>query len=170
MSVRGGIPLTAALILLAVSLGVVDSMIPRPVPFMKLGLANLPAVICSVRLGFRRTMALNTTRALAVALVTGSLASPAFLLSLTGAVASAAVMSAVSRGYPFLLSMTGVSICGGCASVWGQLGAASIVMPGLPLHALMLPVTLWGIASGAAVGLAAGLTDGHLARSGVLSE
>jgi heptaprenyl diphosphate synthase len=170
LPVRGGIPLTAALILLAVSLGVVDSMIPRPVPFMKLGLANLPAVICSVRLGFRRTMALNTTRALAVALLTGSLATPAFLLSLAGAVASALVMSAVSRGYPCLLSMTGVSVCGACASVWSQLGVASLVLPGLPLHALILPVTLWGTASGAVVGLAAGLTDGHLARSGVLSE
>ncbi|MFO7626736.1 MAG: Gx transporter family protein [Candidatus Fermentibacteraceae bacterium] len=170
MSDRGGIPLTAALIMLAVSLGVVDAMIPRPVPFMKLGLANLPAVICSVRLGFRRTMALNTTRALAVALLTGSLATPTFLLSLAGAVASALVMSAVSRGYPWFLSLTGVSICGACASVWSQLWVASLVLPGLPLQALVMPVTLWGVASGTVVGLAAGLVDGHLARHGVLSR
>ncbi len=170
MSDRGGIPLTAALILLAVCLGVVDSIIPRPVPFMKLGLSNLPAVICSVRLGFRRTIALNTTRALAVALLTGSLATPAFLLSLAGAVASALAMSAVSRGYPSFLSMTGVSVCGACASVWSQLGVASQVLPGLPVQALVIPVTLWGTASGAVVGIAAGLVDGHLARHGVLSE
>jgi len=170
LSERGGIPLTSALILLAVCLGVVDSMIPRPVPFMKLGLANLPAVLCSVRLGFRRTMALNTTRAVAVALLTGSLATPTFLLSLAGAVASALVMGAASRGYPWLLSLTGVSICGACASVWSQLGVASLVLPGLPLGALVMPVTLWGIASGAFVGLAAGLVDGRLTRRGVLSE
>lgn len=170
MSDRGGIPLTAALILLAVCLGGVDSMIPRPLPFMKIGLANLPAVICSVRLGFRRTMALNTTRAIAVALLTGSLATPTFLLSLAGAAASAMVMSAASRCHPWLLSMTGVSICGACASVWSQLAAASLVLPGLPLPALIMPVTLWGTASGTVVGLAAGLLDRHLEREGVLSR
>lgn len=170
MPERSGIPLTASLMLLAVCLGVVDSMIPRPVPFMKLGLANLPAVLCSVRLGFRRTMALNTTRSLAVALLTGSLATPAFLLSLAGAIASALAMGAAARSYPWFLSMTGVSICGACASVWSQLGVASLVLPGLPIHALTLPVTLWGAASGTAVGMAAGLVDGHLARRGVLSR
>lgn len=167
---RGGIPLTVTLIVLAVCLGVVDSMIPRPVPFMKLGLANLPAVLSSVRLGFRRTFALNTTRALAVALLTGSLATPTFLLSLAGAVASALAMGASSRGYPWLLSLTGVSICGACASVWSQLGVASLVLPGLPLQSLLMPVTLWGVASGTVVGLAAGLVDGHLVRCGVLSR
>ena len=154
---------------LAVSLGVVDSMLPRPVPFMKLGLANLPAVICAARLGFPRTMALNTSRALAVALLTGSLATPSFLMSIAGAVASALAMSAASRCYPAFLSMTGISVAGACASVWTQMGVASLVLPGLPVGSLCIPVTLWGIGSGAGVGLAAGLLYRRLAHHGVLS-
>ncbi len=166
MSDRGGIPITAALILTAVCLGVIDSMLPRPVPFMKIGLANLPAVIASVHLGLRRTLSLNLTRAVAVALLTGSMATPAFLMSLAGAASSAVMMSIAARGFPSFFSMTGVSISGACASVWSQLGVASLILPGLPIGSLALPATLWGIGSGALVGAAAGiLSSRHFIRS-----
>ncbi len=170
MPERGGVRVTGVLILLAVALGVADSLLPRPVPFMKIGLANVPAVVSAVRLGMRRTLALNTARSLTVALITGSLATPAFLMSMAGAAASAVIMSAASRGYPGLFSMTGVSICGACASLWGQLAVAAAVLPGLPVGALAFPVSLWGIGTGAVVGLAAGLLEDRLEHVNILSR
>lgn len=169
MSDQGRITPTTALIMLAVSLGVMESFLPRPVPFMKLGLANLPAVMAAVRLGLRRTLAINTIRAIAVALLTGSLATPGFLMSLSGAVASALVMVGVSRFHPRIVSMTGVSICGAVASMWSQLGTASLIIPGIPLGSLAVPVTIWGTASGAFVGVSAAVLCNRLANRGVLS-
>lgn len=170
MPETGRINGTTALILLAVSLGVMESFLPRPVPFMKLGLANLPAVIAAVRMGLKRTLAINTVRAFSVALITGSLATPAFLMSLSGAVASALAMAGVSRFHPRILSMTGVSICGACASMWSQLGTASLVIPGIPLDGLAIPVTIWGIGSGAVTGVLAALLCGRFLNRDVLSR
>ena len=88
------------LILTAAVLGVIDSMIPRPLPFFRIGRANIPSVICIFRLGWFRTLELNTSRALAVALVTGIIGTPTFILSLAGATASATAMAGVHRYFP----------------------------------------------------------------------
>jgi heptaprenyl diphosphate synthase len=50
MSETGNRDLTI-LILMATALGVIDSLIPRPLPFMKLGLANVATVIAVFRYG-----------------------------------------------------------------------------------------------------------------------
>jgi len=143
------------LILLATALGVVDSLIPRPVPFMKLGLANVTAVITVVRFGFVKTLELNLLRALAVALITGLLATPAFLLSVSGAFASAVTMGLLRRLLQDKLSMAGLSMAGAVVSLWGQLFVASLILTGLPLQNIVLLLTAWGIVSGGAVGLLA---------------
>lgn len=136
---------------------------------MKIGLANLPAVIASVHLGFRKTLGLNLGRAAAVALLTGSMATPAFLMSLASAGASAVAMSLGAKGYPAVFSMTGISVWGGCASIWTQLWVASMILPGFPAGTLLPAGTLWGILSGALVGTAAGALSGKLTDLNILS-
>ncbi len=143
------------LILTAIALGVVDSLIPRPIPFMKLGLANAAAVIAVVRYGFLKTLELNLLRVFAVALITGLLATPSFLLSVTGATVSAVIMGLCRKVFRDRLSTAGLSVAGAVASLWGQLLVAGIVLPGLPLQNIVLLLTLWGVISGTAVGLIA---------------
>ncbi|MCD6589166.1 MAG: Gx transporter family protein [Candidatus Fermentibacteraceae bacterium] len=143
------------LVLYATALGVIDSLVPRPVPFMKLGLANAAAVIAVVRYGFLKTLELNLLRVFAVALITGLLATPTFLLSVTGAVTSAVAMGSMRFVFGDRLSCAGVSVAGAVASLWMQLVVARIVLPGLPLQNIVLLLTLWGIISGAVTGLIA---------------
>jgi heptaprenyl diphosphate synthase len=143
------------LVLYATALGVIDSLVPRPVPFMKLGLAKVAAVIAVVRYGFLKTLELNLLRVFAVALITGLLATPSFLLSLTGAVTSAVAMGSMRFVFGDRLSLAGVSVAGAVASLWMQLVVARIVLPGLPLQNIVLLLTLWGIISGAVTGLIA---------------
>ncbi len=154
MSDTGNRDLTI-LILTATALGVVDSLIPRPVPFMKLGLANVAAVIAVVRYGFLKTLELNLFRAFAVALITGLLATPSFLLSISGAAASATAMGLLRKLQPDRFSMAGLSAAGAVASLWAQLLVASLILPGLPLQNIVLLLTLWGVISGVAIGLLA---------------
>jgi len=158
------------LILTAIALGVVDSLIPRPVPFMKLGLANVAAVIAVVRFGFIKTLELNLLRTLAVALVTGLLATPAFLLSLSGALASAAIMGLLRRLLKEKLSVAGLSMAGAVASLWGQLFVATLILTGLPLQNIVLLLTVWGIVSGGAVGILAQKALGALGKTEALRK
>ena len=143
------------LILMATALGVIDSFIPRPLPFMKIGLANVAAVIAVVRYGFVKTLELNLLRAFAVALITGLFATPSFLLSLSGAVASAVVMGGLIKVLSEKISIIGLSVAGAVASLWAQLFVAALVLTGLPLQNIVLLLTLWGVISGGAVGLLA---------------
>ncbi len=143
------------LILTAAVLGVVDSMIPRPLPFFRIGLANIPSVICVIRMGWLRTLELNTTRTMAVALVTGVIGTPTFILSLAGASASATVMSAFHRYFASKISTVGISISGAVASLWVQLLAASIILHDIPLGKMVPVLTLWGVLTGLLVGVLA---------------
>ena len=158
------------LILTATALGVVDSLIPRPIPFMKLGLANVAAVIAVVRYGLLKTLELNLLRAFAVALITGLLATPAFLLSISGAALSAVTMGLLRRVLSDRLSVPGLSAAGAVASLWGQLLVAGLVLPGLPLQNIVLLLTLWGVVSGLAVGLLAQKAMGRGSRTEALRK
>lgn len=158
------------LILTATALGVLDTLIPRPIPFMKFGLANVAAVIAVVRYGFLKTLELNLLRAFAVALITGLLATPSFLLSISGAAASAVAMGFFRQVLHDRLSMAGLSVTGAVASLWTQLLVAGFLLPGLPLQNIVLLLTLWGVISGTAVGLLAQKAMGRNRNSVVLRK
>ncbi len=143
------------LILAATALGVLDSFIPRPLPFMKIGFANIVAVIAVVKYGFLKTLELNLFRVFAVALITGLLVTPSFLLSISGAVFSTVVMSTLRFFLRDGLSTIGLSIAGAVSSLWAQIFVAGLILSGLPLQNIVLLLTLWGIVSGAAVGFLA---------------
>lgn len=156
------------LILSAAVLGVVDSMIPKPLPFFRLGLANIPSVIAVIRLGWLKTLELNLTRAVSVALITGVAGTPTMILSLSGAIASATAMAAVHRFSPGGVSTAGLSISGAVSSLWVQLLAAGIILHDVPLQNLVPVLTGWGILTGLLVGTMASTVMARLFDPGVL--
>lgn len=143
------------LILAAAVLGVVDTMIPRPLPFFKIGLANIASVVSAVRLGYIRTLELNIIRAVSVALITGIIGTPTFILSFSGAVVSATVMSALLRFFRGKVSIIGISVSGAVCSLWVQLIAAGVILHDIPLSNLVPLLGFWGIVSGLLVGVLA---------------
>ncbi len=145
----------ALLALLAVALGTLEGLVPRPVPFLKLGLANAAVVIALVRLGVFKAALVTGVRVAGVGMATGVLATPSFALSASGALAALAAMGLLSRLRPAALSVVGLSLAGGEASMLGQLGAAAVLLPELPLDRLAGPALAWGCLSGAAVGAGA---------------
>lgn len=143
------------LIAAAAVLGVADSMIPKPLPFIRLGLANIPSVITVIRFGWMKTLELNTARVLAVALLTGAIGTPTFILSFAGAVASASVMAAVQRFFKGKVSTAGLSVSGAVGSLWVQLLASGFVLHDIPLRSILPVLSLWGVVSGLLVGILA---------------
>ena len=139
------------LVMLAIGAGVVENLIPRPIPFIKPGLANVVTVAAIVKYGFWTGLRINILRATGAALFIGTLATPTFLLSLSGGIASAILMGSVKK----VFSVTGMSVAGSLGSLSVQLLTASMLLPGLPVASLLLPLSIWGTLSGTITGIVA---------------
>jgi heptaprenyl diphosphate synthase len=141
------------LVLLAVGTAVIEGLVPKPVPFLRFGLANVVTVAAIVRYGTRTGLMINILRSTGAALFLGTLVTPTYLLSLAGGITSAIVMGSLKR----VLSITGISVSGSMASLLIQLLIAGILLPGLPVRELLPLVSIWGMISGAVTGIIAAI-------------
>lgn len=83
----------ARLAAFAIGLSVVEAAIPSPLPGVKPGLANIVTLVVLLRLGWRAAIWVSLLRVVAGSLILGTFLSPSFVLSLSGAVASLAVLA-----------------------------------------------------------------------------
>jgi len=145
----------AVLAALCLFLGAVEYMIPKPVPFLRLGLANLPVLLALGVLPLPHLLLLILLKVLGQALIQGALFSYAFLLSFCGSFASGLVMAAAHRLLGSHISLVGVSILGALASNTCQLLLAVCLVFGGA--GWMIAPLLYGIglASSTVLGLAA---------------
>lgn len=154
---KNKIPVEVLLALIAIGIGVIESFIPRPVPFMKFGLANIITIIAVLRYGTLTGLKVNLLRVTAVSLLLGTIATPTFLLSLAGCTISALVMGVVKQFF----SVPGVSVSGSIAALYAQLGLVVFLFPGIPLTGFFITVTAWGVLSGLFTGIMALLVLKH---------
>lgn len=145
--------LAAFLAALAFFLSTVEYMLPRPVPFMRLGLANLPILIAVDLLPFGAYMMLALVKVVGMSILTGSLFSYVALFSLAGTLASALVMRGLrALAGPRLLSYIGLCVAGALASNMTQVALARVFVFG-PSARFMAPAFLaLGLVSGIALG------------------
>ncbi len=97
-------------------LSAVEFLFPKPVPFMRLGLANLPLLLGLEILSPSSYALLVALKVLGQALVNGTLASYVFLFSFFGSALSAAVMFLCHRFLKGRISMIGISLMGALSS------------------------------------------------------
>ncbi|MBI4683293.1 MAG: Gx transporter family protein [Nitrospirae bacterium] len=96
----------------AVGLHSIESMIPTPVPWLRLGLANIITLTTLYLYGLRAGMIVTLTRIIIRSLLAGTFLGPAFAMSLGGGVASTLVMWGLKAIFGRLLSPVSVSIFG----------------------------------------------------------
>ena len=80
-------------------LSAIEYLIPKPLPFMRIGIANLPIMLALDLLPAPFFFLLVAIKVLGQGLITGSLFSYIFIFSLLGSFASAAAMFALRRGF-----------------------------------------------------------------------
>ena len=100
-----------------IALFVLESYIPMPLPFLKIGLANVSSVIALMLLGTTSMLTVVVLRVVVGSLFIGTFMSPAFVLALSAGVVSAAAMAlvkAISRNF---FSALGLSLIGSVAHV-----------------------------------------------------
>ena len=114
----------------ALFLASVEYVIPKPVPFLKLGLANLPVLVALTVMRPREVLTLVALKVVGQGIVQGTLFSYIVLFSAAGSLASVAVMLPLYHAAGRHLSLVGVSIMGALASNLAQVAAARLIIFG----------------------------------------
>lgn len=130
----------ARLAALAIGLTLAEAALPSPIPGVKPGLANIVILMVLLQHGWRAAAWVSALRVLAGGLLLGSLFTPGFWLSLTGAVFSLGVL-AIARHLPkTAFGPISLSVLAAFGHVGGQLALAGAwLLPGVALIKL-LPV------------------------------
>jgi heptaprenyl diphosphate synthase len=111
----------------AVGLHSIESLIPTPVPWLRLGLANIITLTTLYLYGLRAGMIVTLTRVIIRSLLAGTFLGPAFAMSLGGGVASTLVMWGLKVIFGRLLSPVSVSIFGALTHNVAQLFLAYLL-------------------------------------------
>lgn len=134
--------LIAGFAALAISIHLLESALPSPIPGIKPGLANLVTLYVLMRHGWRLAVNVSLLRVLAGSLLLGSFLSPTFSLSLAGAIASLIILGVAWHipGKPF--GPVGLSILAALAHMTAQIVTAYLLF--IPHTALftLLPLLL----------------------------
>ena len=155
------------MIALSMALHAAESMLPllMPMPGIKLGLANIVTVICLSIFNRRDTFKIVILRVLLVGLVAGSLLTPSFWISGSGAVLSFLVMAAASSFPKF--SIVGVSLLGAVAHNIGQLLMVSLLMGSQAVFYYLPWLLIWAVPMGLLTGFSAKAAIKALSNTGL---
>ena len=165
---RAHIALFAAV---AVLLFVIERLLPNPVPWVRLGLANAVTLIVMWQYGMRAAAAVLSLRLVLSGFFAASLLGPQFWLATSGAAASFVVLGVAVRLGRRCWSPLGVSVLGSVAHACAQLIVVA-VMFGAGMGVLaFLPVFLFvSLVTGVITGLLADALLARLDLAGVAQE
>ena len=127
-----------------------ELVLPRIIPFFRLGLGNV-AILMAFEMPFPAFLLLSVIKAVAASLTGGTLFSPFFIISLAQSVSSACLMyvlfklNKVCRGK--ILSMYGISLAGSALSAFVQISLCTLYL-GQGTFSLLGPMFLFNTASG----------------------
>ena len=139
---------------LCLFLSAIEYLIPKPLPFMRIGLANLPLLLALNLLGPKDFFLLVTIKILGQGIISGTLFSYVFLFSVAGTLSSAALMYVLRRlaGERYL-GYAGIGCAGAMTSNAVQLVLARYCIFGPALRYMIPPFLVSGFASGIILGL-----------------
>jgi heptaprenyl diphosphate synthase len=139
---------------LCLFLSTIEYLIPKPVPFMRIGIANLPLMLALDILPFGDFLLLILIKVAGQGLVTGTLFSYILLFSLAGTFASALSMYALRRLLgPERVGMAGISVTGALLSNAAQLALARVFVFGPSVRYLVPPFLAMGVITGTILGI-----------------
>ena len=147
------ITLVGVLIASAVVISYFESLIPSVgIPGIKLGLANIVILITLYELGIKEAIFVNALRVVLVSLITGTLLSYGFLMSLAGAILSLVVMI-LFHTLIKKFSIIGVSVLGALFHVIGQIIVAMIFLESVYVLYYLPFIAVTSLITGVLVGL-----------------
>ncbi|MDZ7260664.1 MAG: Gx transporter family protein, partial [candidate division KSB1 bacterium] len=132
----------ALLIAMGLSLFLFESLIPRPLPWIKPGLANIATLLALYLINFRGALAVAVMRIVLGSLLLGTLFNPAFVLAFGGGLMATVAMGLTKRYLDQFFSLFGISIIGAFFHNVTQISLASFVVVRKVEILYLLPVML----------------------------
>ncbi len=111
----------AKLAAFAIALHMVEALLPSPIPGVKPGIANIVTLFVLLRYDFATAAWVSILRVFARSLLLGQIISPTFMLSLSGALLSLAVLALGVRLPKQYFGPVSLSILAAFAHIAGQL-------------------------------------------------
>ncbi|MCK4226166.1 Gx transporter family protein [candidate division WOR-3 bacterium] len=137
----------------AISLFVVESLIPQPIPGMRLGLANIFILLVLLTFGFREALLVGILKSVVGSLIIARLLTPSFLFSISGTIMSIIVM-ALAVKYLKTVSLVGISILGAETHTFTQILIAAFLFFGKASFVyLLVPFVLLSLITGSITGM-----------------
>jgi len=139
---------------LCMFLSAIEYMIPKPLPFLRIGLANMPLMLALDIFPFPSFLFLVCVKVLGQALITGTLFSYVFLFSLVGTFLSAMLMFVLRRlmGKKYI-SFIGIGTAGAIVSNLSQLALAHFFVFKGNVFYIAPPFLLTGLVTGILLGV-----------------
>jgi len=155
--------LLGVLAAVATAIQIIESPLPRFLPWLKPGLSNAVVLFGIMRVSPTFGFKIVLLRTFLTGFALGILFSPANLLSLVGGIASALTMALAFKWGSSLFSVYGISVLGALANNFAQLASVGTMFGGgIPLW-LNVSIMMWiAIPSGLIV---AGITNELLRRT-----
>lgn len=140
-----------------------EIVFPSPLPWLRLGLANIITLVTLILFGIKAGLFVTTIRVLVGSLITGSFLNPGFFLSLSGGVASTLAMGLMISLFRNAFSPIGISLIGAFTHNLTQIAMAYIMIVKRKEIFLLTPVILgFAIITGTFNGIASSLLSDHL--------
>lgn len=139
---------------LCMFLSAIEYAIPKPLPFLRLGLANLPIILAVKQFLFKEYVLLVLLKVLTQAMISGTILSYVFVFSICGTLASSFVMWILWKllGNK-LISNIGLSLSGAIANISVQIGLCYLMMFGTNTKYIIVFMLTFGSLSGLILGL-----------------
>jgi heptaprenyl diphosphate synthase len=105
-------------------LSTIEYLVPRPIPFLRIGIANLPLLIGLDLLSPGRLLLVACLKVIGQGLVSGTLTTYVFLFSAAGTFTSVLAMLAARRIFGPRMTLMGIGVTGALVSNVSQLAVA----------------------------------------------
>jgi heptaprenyl diphosphate synthase len=132
----------AILVSAAAALQIVESPLPRVLPWLKPGLANVLTLYAILRISAKAGFSVAIIRTFVAGIFLGTIFSPVYIISLAGSLSSALIMSITRK----LLPETGlstISVAGAMASNMAQLATVQIMFASQMSLWFHLAIMVW---------------------------
>ncbi len=127
---------------LAITIHILESAFPSPLPGVKPGLANVITIVVLMEFGWRSAAWVSLLRVLCGSLLLGTFLTPTFLLSLSGAVCSIGILWLACRLPGRGFGPVGFSLLAALAHMTGQFTIAWLLFIPHPALWRLFPVLL----------------------------
>jgi heptaprenyl diphosphate synthase len=141
---------------MATILSALETAIPNPMPWIRLGLANLATILALKWWGVREAFLIVVLRVFLSSLILGRLFQITFWLSFSGSVAACLGMWLIFRFFESYFSLIGISIFGAVCHNLTQITVAYFLfVHHTTLFSLIPPLFLSSLFSGLVIGIVA---------------